>query len=111
MIVTTTHTVPGVTIVETLGLVRGSTVRARHIGRDLMAGLRNIVGGEIVEYTKLLADAREVSIQRMMERAEELGADAVVGTSFITSGLAQGAAEIVAYGTAVKVSGPHAPNS
>ena len=103
MIVTTTDAIPGVTIVETLGLVRGSTVRARHIGRDLMAGLRNVVGGEVTEYTKLLADAREVSLQRMIESAEGMGANAVVGTRFITSGVAQGAAEIVAYGTAVKV--------
>ena len=102
MILTTTDAIPGVTIVETLGLVRGSTVRARHIGRDIMAGLRNIVGGEVDEYTKLLAEAREESIQRMIENAEGMGANAIVGTRFITAGVAQGSAEIVAYGTAVK---------
>ncbi len=102
MILTTTDAIPGVTIVETLGLVRGSTVRARHIGRDIMAGLRNIVGGEVDEYTKLLAEAREESIQRMIEHAEGMGANAIVGTRFITAGVAQGSAEIVAYGTAVK---------
>ena len=104
MIITTTDSIPGATIVETLGLVRGSTVRSRHIGRDLMAGLRNIVGGEVTEYTKLLAEAREQSIQRMIESAESMGANAIVGTRFITSAVAQGAAEIVAYGTAVKTS-------
>ena len=103
MIVTTTDAIPGTEIAETLGLVRGSTVRARHIGRDFMAGLRNIVGGEIDEYTKLLAEAREQSLQRMIESAESMGGDAIVGTRFITAGVAQGAAEIVAYGTAVKV--------
>ena len=100
----TTDQLPGATIVETLGLVRGSTVRARHIGRDIVAGLRNIVGGEVSEYTKLMADAREESLQRMVESAEAMGADAIVGTRFITAAVAQGAAEIVAYGTAVKTS-------
>ena len=102
MIITTTDEIPGVTIVETLGLVRGSTVRARHIGRDIMAGLRNVVGGEVGEYTKLLAEAREESLQRMTESAEAMGGNAIVGVRFITSAVAQGAAEIVAYGTAVK---------
>lgn len=91
------------TIVETIGLVRGSTVRARHIGRDIMAGLRNIVGGEVDEYTKLLAESREQSIQRMIENAQDMGGNAVVGVRLITAGVASGAAEIVAYGTAVKV--------
>ena len=104
MIITTTDEIPGVTIVETLGLVRGSTVRARHIGRDIMAGLRNMVGGEVGEYTKLLAEAREESLQRMIESAEAMGGNAIVGVRFITSAVAQGAAEIVAYGTAVKTS-------
>ncbi len=102
MIVTTTDAIPGYTIAETLGIVRGSTVRARHIGRDFLAGLRNIVGGEVNEYTKLLAEAREESLQRMIENAEAMGATAIVGARFITAGVAQGAAEIVAYGTAVK---------
>lgn len=103
MITTTTDTIPGMTIVETIGLVRGSTVRARHIGRDIMAGLRNIVGGEVDEYTKLLAESREQSIQRMIENAQDMGGNAVVGVRLITAGVASGAAEIVAYGTAVKV--------
>lgn len=103
MIVTTTDTIPGAEIVETLGLVRGSTVRSRHIGKDIMAAFRNVVGGEVVEYTKLLAEAREVSLQRMVENAEKMGANAIVGTRFITAGVAQGSAEIVAYGTAVKI--------
>ena len=103
MIVTTTDAIPGATIVETLGLVRGSTVRARHIGRDIMAGLRNIVGGEVDEYTKLLAEAREEALQRMIDNAEGMGGNAIVGMRFITAAVAQGAAEIVAYGTAVKI--------
>lgn len=103
MIVTTTDTIPGMTIVETLGLVRGSTVRARHIGRDIMASLRNIVGGEVDEYTKLLAESREQSIQRMTQDARDMGGNAIVGVRIITAGVAAGAAEIVAYGTAVRV--------
>lgn len=103
MITTTTDTIPGKTIVETIGLVRGSTVRARHIGKDIMAGLRNIVGGEVDEYTKLLAESREQSIHRMIENAQDMGGNAVVGVRLITAGVASGAAEIVAYGTAVKV--------
>lgn len=103
MIVATTDTIPGATIVETLGLVRGNTVRARHLGRDIIASLRNIVGGEVAEYTKLLAEAREQSLQRMTERAEDMGANGVVGVRFITAGIASGAAEIVAYGTAVRI--------
>ncbi len=103
MIVATTDTIPERNIVETLGMVRGNTVRARHVGKDIMAGFRNIVGGEVNEYTKLLAEAREQSVQRMVEGAEALGGNAVVGTRFITAGIMGGAAEIVAYGTAVKV--------
>jgi uncharacterized protein YbjQ (UPF0145 family) len=103
LIVATTDTIPGATIVETLGLVRGNTVRARHLGRDIIASLRNIVGGEVAEYTKLLAEAREQSLQRMTERAEDMGANGVVGVRFITAGIASGAAEIVAYGTAVRI--------
>ena len=106
MIIVTTDAIPGTTIVETLGLVRGSTVRTRHIGRDIMAGIRNIVGGEVSEYTKLLADAREESLQRMIENVEEMGGggNAVVGTRFFTAAGALGAAEIVVYGTAVRTS-------
>jgi uncharacterized protein YbjQ (UPF0145 family) len=84
-------------------LVRGSTIRARHMGHDVMAGLRNIVGGEVKDYTIMLAQAREEAIQRMIEQAEKMGANAIVGTRFVTSMVMSGAAEMVAYGTAVKV--------
>jgi uncharacterized protein YbjQ (UPF0145 family) len=103
MIVVTTEQIEGKRITETLGLVRGSTIRARHVGRDIMAGLRNIVGGEVKDYTVMLAQAREEAIQRMIERAEEMGANAIVGTRFVTSMVMSGAAEMVAYGTAVKM--------
>jgi uncharacterized protein YbjQ (UPF0145 family) len=103
MIVVTTEQIEGKRITETLGLVRGSTIRARHMGRDIMAGLRNIVGGEVKEYTVMLARAREEAMQRMVEQAEKMGANAIVGTRFVTSMVMSGAAEMVAYGTAVKV--------
>ncbi len=103
MIVTTTDTIPDKKIVKTLGLVRGNTIRARHIGRDIMAGFRNIVGGEITDYTKMLAESREQSLDRMVKEAEKLGANAKVGTRFITASLMQGAAELLVYGTAVVV--------
>jgi len=101
MIVTTTHTVSGKRIARTLGLVRGNTIRARHLGRDITALLRNIVGGEISEYTKMMGEAREQALDRMVEEAHGLGANAVVGTRFMTSMLMAGAAELLAYGTAV----------
>ncbi len=104
MIFVTTDTISGKNITESLGTVRGSTVRARNIGRDIFAGLKNIVGGEISEYTQLLADAREQAIKRMLEDANRLGADAVVNVRFTTSQVMQGAAEMLAYGTAVKFS-------
>jgi len=104
MIFVTTDTISGKNITESLGTVRGSTVRARNLGRDIFAGLKNIVGGEISEYTQLLADAREQAIQRMLEDARHLGADAVVNVRFTTSQVMQGAAEMLAYGTAVKIS-------
>ena len=103
MIITTTDEVAGKEIVEVKGLVRGNSVRARAIGRDITAGLRNLVGGELPEYTQLLAESRELAVQRMTERAEAMGANAVVGARFITAGIASGASEIVAYGTAVKL--------
>ena len=103
MIVTTTESIPGNEIVEILGLSRGSTVRAKNIGKDIFAGFKNIVGGEIHEYTKLQADSREEAIQRMIEDAERLNADAVVGVRLTTSMVTQGAAEILAYGTAVRL--------
>ena len=103
MILTTTDTIPGREIIEILGVARGSTVRARNIGRDIFAGLKNIVGGEIEEYTKLQAESREQAIQRMMDDAQKLGADAIVNLRLATSVVTQGAAEILAYGTAVKL--------
>ncbi len=104
MIVTSTDFVPGKEVAEIIGIARGSTVRARNIGRDIFAGLKNLVGGEISEYTQLLADAREQAIQRMLEDADRLGADAIVNVRFTTSQVMQGAAEMLAYGTAVKIS-------
>ena len=101
MIITNIETVPGKTMVEHFGLVSGSTIRAKHIGRDLMAGLKNLVGGEIHEYTKLMAESREQALDRMVTEAVALGANAVVGVQFSTSLLAASAAELLAYGTAV----------
>ena len=101
MLFVTTETIPGKRIVKTLGIVRGNTVRARHVGHDIVAGFRNMVGGEILEYAQLVAESREQSIDRMGKRASELGANAVVGIRFSTSMLMQGAAEMLAYGTAV----------
>lgn len=103
MLFVTTETIVGKEITESLGTVRGSTVRARNIGSDFFAGLKNIVGGEISEYTKLLADAREQAIQRMLADAVRMRADAIVNVRFTTSQVMQGAAEIMAYGTAVKI--------
>ena len=90
-------------IVETLGLVKGNTIRARHIGKDIMAGLRTLVGGEISEYTKMLAESREQALDRMLADAREKGADGVVAFRFTTSAVMQGSAELLAYGTAVKL--------
>ncbi|MCF7885134.1 MAG: YbjQ family protein [Candidatus Marinimicrobia bacterium] len=90
-------------ITETLDIVRGNTIRARHIGKDIMAGLRNLVGGEVKEYTKMLAEAREQAIDRMTAEAEKLGADGIVCLRFVTSPVMQSAAELLAYGTAVKL--------
>ena len=101
MIIVTTQEIPGKTIKKTLGLVRGNTIRARHIGRDIAAGLRNIVGGEITDYTKMMAESREQAIDRMIEEAESLGANAIICTRFTTSMIMQSASEILAYGTAV----------
>ncbi|MCX8109464.1 MAG: YbjQ family protein [Verrucomicrobiae bacterium] len=103
MIITTTETIAGKKIVETLGMAKGNTIRARHIGRDILALLRNIVGGEITDYTKLLAESREQALDRMKADAQRLGANAVVGVRFATSVLMGGAAELLAYGTAVVV--------
>ncbi len=103
MIVTTSETIAGKKIVRTLGLVRGNTIRARHLGRDILAGLRGIVGGEIQEYTKMMAESREQSIDRMLEEAVTLGANAVISVKFMTSMVMAGASEILCYGTAVVV--------
>ncbi|NIR34815.1 MAG: heavy metal-binding domain-containing protein [Gemmatimonadetes bacterium] len=103
MIIVTTSDVPGAIITEALGLVRGSSIRARHLGRDIIAQLRNVAGGEIHEYTKMLAEAREQAIDRMIEEAQALGADAVVCVRFQTSMVVSGAAEMLCYGTAVKL--------
>jgi len=101
MIITTSEQVAGKQIIKTIGMVKGSTIRARHMGRDIMAGLRGIVGGEITEYTKMMAESREQAIQRMMEDAEKQGANAVVSMRFTTSMVMQNASEILAYGTGV----------
>ena len=103
MITTTTASIPGKEVSEILGISRGSTVRARNIGRDIFAGLKNIVGGEISEYTRLQAQSREQAFQRMVKDAEPMGADAVINVRFTTAMVMQGAAEMLAYGTAVKL--------
>jgi uncharacterized protein YbjQ (UPF0145 family) len=103
MIVVTSETVANHRIVKTLGLVRGNTVRARHVGKDILAGLRNIVGGEIHEYSKLMAESREQTLDRMIAEAEQLGANAIITTRFTTSVMMGGAAELLAVGTAVLV--------
>ncbi len=101
MIITTTGQIEGKAIARTIGLVKGSTIRARHLGRDFMAGLRGMVGGEVTEYTKMMAEAREQALQRMVEDAEKQGANAIVGMRFTTSMVMQSASEILAYGTGV----------
>lgn len=101
MIVVTSAEIAGKRVVRTLGLVRGNTIRARHLGRDILALLRNVVGGEITEYTKMLGESREQALDRMVKEARSLGANAVVNTRFMTSMIMQGAAELLVYGTAV----------
>lgn len=103
MIVATTNQIAGKRIVRTLGLARGNTIRARHIGKDIMALLRNLVGGEVLEYTKLLAESREQALDRMVDDARSLGANAVIEIRFTTSMLMGGAAELLAFGTAVVI--------
>lgn len=97
------ETVPGYSVTRTFGLVQGSTIRAKHLGRDFMAGLKNLVGGELKGYTELLQESRNQALQRMIAQATELGANAIVNVRFTTSSVAQGASEILAYGTAVYV--------
>ena len=101
MSITTSAQVEGKKIVKTVGLVRGNTIRARHLGKDIMAGLRAMVGGEVAEYTKMMAESREQAIQRMVEEAQRQGAEAIIGMRFTTSIITGGASEILAYGTGV----------
>ena len=103
MIISTTENIPNKEVIEILGIARGSTVRARNVGRDIFAVVKNIVGGEISEYTKLQADSREQALQRMKDDATKLNADAIINVRFTTSMIMQGVAEILAYGTAVKL--------
>lgn len=103
MIIVTTDFIPGKTISKSLGLVRGNTIRARHVGRDIMAFFRNIVGGEITDYTKMMAESREQALDRMVEEAESLGANAIINMRITTSMIMQSASEILAYGTAVTI--------
>ncbi len=103
MIIATSSAIVGKRVVRTLGLVRGNTIRARHVGKDIMAVFRNLVGGEVSEYTKMLAESREQALDRMVEEAESLGSNAVVDVRFMTSMVMQGAAELFAYGTAVVI--------
>jgi uncharacterized protein YbjQ (UPF0145 family) len=103
MIIVTTDSIEGKRIIKVLGLVRGNTIRARHIGKDILAGLKGIVGGEIAEYTKMVAESREQCLDRLTEEAESLGANAVVALRFTTASMMQGAAELLAYGTAVLI--------
>ena len=103
MIVVTTETIAGREVAETLGIARGNVIRAKHIGTDIIASLRNLVGGEVTEYTKLMGEAREQALDRMIADARAMGADAVVGMRFTTSMVASGAAELMAFGTAVRL--------
>lgn len=103
MIVVNTETIPGMNVVEVKGLVQGNTIRAKHVGRDIMAGLKNLVGGELKGYTELLTEARREAVERMLAQAEQLGANAVLNVRFSTSAVTAGAAEIYAYGTAAVV--------
>lgn len=103
MVITNIESVPGQHIIEHYGLVQGSTIRAKNVGRDFMAGLKNIVGGELKGYTQLLSESRQEALERMQAQAEELGANAIINVRFATSSVAQGAAEILCYGTAVRV--------
>ena len=103
MILSNTDFVPNKEVTEILGTVRGNTVQAKHIGKDIVAGFRHVVGGEIKEYTEMLAESREIALKRMEEKAEKMGADAVINIRFMTSAIMANAAEILAYGTAVKL--------
>lgn len=103
MIIVTTETISNKDIVETIGLVKGSTIRSKNFGKDILSGFKSMVGGELVEYNQMLEEARKIAISRMVEEAESKGADAIVGFRLMSSAVMQGAAEMVAYGTAVKL--------
>ncbi len=111
MIVVNTETIPGYEIVAVKGLVQGNTIRAKHLGRDITASLKNLVGGELTQYTELLTESRRQAVERMIQQAQELGADAIVNVRFTTSSIAAGAAELYAYGTAVTTVGSTATPS
>ncbi|MFP4376118.1 MAG: YbjQ family protein [Spirochaetales bacterium] len=111
MILASTETLPGVEIREVVGLVRGNTIRARHLGKDIAAAFKNMAGGEITDYTKMMGESREQALDRMVEEAELLGADAIVGIRFTTSSVMQGAAEILVYGTAVTINSTGYPQA
>tara|TARA_Y100000310_G_scaffold264470_1_gene275104 strand:- start:1906 stop:2229 length:324 start_codon:yes stop_codon:yes gene_type:complete len=103
LITTTTSEIPGKKVIQILGIVKGSTIRARHVGRDIAAGFKNIIGGEIKSYTQMISQSREEAFNRMINEAVDLNADAIINVRFVTSMVMQGAAEILAYGTAVKL--------
>ncbi len=103
MILVTTDNIPGMTIESTVGIVKGEVVQSKHVGKDFMAGMRNFVGGEVKSYTEMISDARRTATSRMIEEAEKIGADAIVGVRYGSSSVMQGAAEMLAYGTAVKL--------
>lgn len=103
MLVVTSNDIPGKTITETLGLVKGEMVQSKHVGKDFLAGMKNFIGGEVKSYTKMIKEARQEATDRMIEEAEKLGADAVIAVRYGSSGVMQGAAEVIAYGTAVKL--------
>ena len=103
MITVTTNNIPGVEITECLGIVKGAIVQSKHIGKDIMAGVKNLVGGEVKSYTEMIKEARTIATKRMIEEAEKIGADAIIGIRYGTSSIMQNAAEIFVYGTAVKI--------
>lgn len=103
MLIVSSNDIPGVKITETLGLVKGEIVQSKNVGRDLLAGMKNLVGGEVKNYTQMVAESRKIATQRMIEEAEKMGADAIIAVRYGSSSVMQGAAEILAYGTAVKI--------
>ncbi len=103
MLIVTSNDIPGKTITETLGIVKGEMVQSKHVGKDFLAGMKNIVGGEVKSYTKMISESRKIATDRMIEEATDLGADAIICVRYGSSGVMQGAAEVIAYGTAVKI--------